>query len=48
LVPETKANDDDAHLLVDEMNKSSADDLGEKSVILYKSTSCKILLESNC
>jgi hypothetical protein len=30
LVPETKANDDDADLLVDETNKSSADDLGEK------------------
>jgi hypothetical protein len=30
LVLETKANDDDADLLVDEMNKSSADDLAEK------------------
>jgi hypothetical protein len=29
LVPETKANDDDADLLVDETNKSSADDPGE-------------------
>jgi hypothetical protein len=30
LVPETKANDDDADIFVDETNKSSADDLGEK------------------
>jgi hypothetical protein len=30
LVPEMKANDDIADLLVDEMKKSSADDLGEK------------------
>jgi hypothetical protein len=30
LVPETKANDDDADLLVDETNKSSADDLAKK------------------
>jgi hypothetical protein len=30
LVPETKANDDDADLLVNEMNKISADDLAEK------------------
>jgi hypothetical protein len=30
LVPETKANDDDADIMVDETNKSSADDLGEK------------------
>jgi hypothetical protein len=30
LVPETKANDDDADLLVDETNKNSPDDLAEK------------------
>jgi hypothetical protein len=30
LVPEMKANDNDADLLVDETNKSSADDLAER------------------
>jgi hypothetical protein len=34
VVPETKGNDDDVDAMVDDKNKSSADDVSEKGVCL--------------
>jgi hypothetical protein len=53
LVPETKANDDDADLLVDKTNKSSADHLAEKErhsieIDLMQDTIRKQLLKDQC